>query len=808
MLSEGVNFLDEPKQTSESRLSRLNLGPSPKIRMHLATLVGTRAGRVALSCLAAGALAAGATPASVACVSLACASVPVLLVERPWASKRPPGASQDTFSALALHAALLAGTVALWFYGLSHAGLIAAVLVDQGEAILAGAAALRRAGSPVRGALAGYLAPLVALFLLFGGGPKQGTSGPAPTGSSHHDHHDGKALAATVQRLSQSVGAYHWGVAALVLALVLTLARKRLGRRLSLDLGEGGRKEMGLGARRTFAMALPLASLFLFPAALYGGLSFPPEAAAFGVVSIAFGFYIEQWAHRRIADSSLSTPAGVFGSMGGLVALAASGLILGTTGLALNIDAISAASAGAEAAASVSLASPVTLPVIAAGIISVAAVMLVNGAGPAVPELPHFREEAHALVESAAAAAARNRRTVAGVFHQVMINSDSRRIFAFLCINFTFMFVEFVYGFWTNSLSLISDASHMLFDCMALAIGLVASVVARWSADDKYTYGYGRFEVLSGFCNGLLLLFIAFMVLMEGLERLFDPPEVHTENLLLVAVLGFCVNIVGLVAFHDFGGDGHGHSHAHNDNMHGVFLHILADTLGSLGVIVSAILMQFYNFRLSDPIASLFISVLISLSVIPLMKHSGYTLLQRVPAGLEARFDRCLQHVLASPGVLTYRDAHCWLVNGAESAATVTVQVHESVAEQKVLQRIFRVFKDNGIRHVSVQVEKGEPLNQLDLVPHEAESHGGHSHSHGGHDHSAHGHGGSRGHDDHHGHHGHDGHDHDHDGHDHHGHDHGNDHHGHDHGHGACSGHDHVVETSWTVPGSQGAVYL
>jgi len=205
------------------------------------------------------------------------------------------------------------------------------------------------------------------------------------------------------------------------------------------------------------------------------------------------------------------------------------------------------------------------------------------------------------------------------------------------------MFVELVYGFWTNSLGLISDAFHMLFDSTALAIGLYASVISKWEPNRIFTYGYGRVEVLSGFINGIFLCFIAFSIFIKSIERLIQPQEVSTEKLLLVSVLGLCVNLVGIVAFHGAHshGGGHGHSHgakkkeddhadghAHNDKHHGhhghkeeeeehsenlyaIFLHILADTLGSVGVIISSLLIDWYGWLIVDPICSLCISLAI-----------------------------------------------------------------------------------------------------------------------------------------------------------------------------------------------------
>lgn len=120
------------------------------------------------------------------------------------------------------------------------------------------------------------------------------------------------------------------------------------------------------------------------------------------------------------------------------------------------------------------------------------------------------------------------------IFKEIISHSDSRSIFYFLCINLSFTFVELIYGAWTNSLGLISDGFHMFFDCSALVMGLCASVISHWKPTRIYSYGYGRIEVLSGFINGLFLIVIALFVFIESVLRLFEPPEIKTEKLLVI----------------------------------------------------------------------------------------------------------------------------------------------------------------------------------------------------------------------------------------------------------------------------------
>lgn len=122
---------------------------------------------------------------------------------------------------------------------------------------------------------------------------------------------------------------------------------------------------------------------------------------------------------------------------------------------------------------------------------------------------------------------------IKNILREIVLDRDSRKIFYFLCINLLFTFVELTYGVFTNSLGLISDGVHMLFDCSALVMGLAAAVISQWKPTKIFSYGYGRLEVLSGFINGLFLVVISLFVFIEGFERLFEPPEINSAKLIV-----------------------------------------------------------------------------------------------------------------------------------------------------------------------------------------------------------------------------------------------------------------------------------
>uniref|UniRef100_A0A2I3HZQ2 Zinc transporter n=1 Tax=Nomascus leucogenys TaxID=61853 RepID=A0A2I3HZQ2_NOMLE len=320
---------------------------------------------------------------------------------------------------------------------------------------------------------------------------------------------------------------------------------------------------------------------------------------------------------------------------------------------------------------------------------------------------------------------------------QILEESDSRQIFYFLCLNLLFTFVELFYGVLTNSLGLISDGFHMLFDCSALVMGLFAALMSRWKATRIFSYGYGRIEILSGFINGLFLIVIAFFVFMESVARLIDPPELDTHMLTPVSVGGLIVNLIGICAFshahshahgasqgschssdhshshHMHGHSDHGHGHSHgsagggmNANMRGVFLHVLADTLGSIGVIVSTILIEQFGWFIADPLCSLFIAILIFLSVVPLIKDACQVLLLRLPPEYEKELHIALEKIQKIEGLISYRDPHFWRHSASIVAGTVHIQVTSDVLEQRIVQQVTGILKDAGVNNLTIQVEK------------------------------------------------------------------------------------------------------
>ncbi|KAL8871132.1 MAG: hypothetical protein Q9174_002976 [Haloplaca sp. 1 TL-2023] len=249
------------------------------------------------------------------------------------------------------------------------------------------------------------------------------------------------------------------------------------------------------------------------------------------------------------------------------------------------------------------------------------------------------------------------------LLHSILVEKDSRRIFYFMCLNFAFMLVQLFYGIATGSLGLLSDSIHMFFDCLALLVGLCAAVMSKWPPSTRFPYGYGKVDTLAGFANGVFLMLISVEIVYEAIERLAEGSEMQRiGELLTVSTLGLMTT------------PHHHHSHG-NENMYGIYLHIIADTLGSVAVVASTLLIHFYGWSGFDPLASCFIAILIFASAIPLVKSSAKNLLLTIPEDTEFDLREALAGVAALRGVVGYAAPKFWLEEGSDGKVLGVIHV-------------------------------------------------------------------------------------------------------------------------------------
>ncbi|WP_426737557.1 cation diffusion facilitator family transporter [Plantibacter sp. 2H11-2] len=259
-----------------------------------------------------------------------------------------------------------------------------------------------------------------------------------------------------------------------------------------------------------------------------------------------------------------------------------------------------------------------------------------------------------------------------------------------------YMVIEFVVGFSVNSLALISDAAHMGTDVLGLGMALAAITLASRPKTTQRTYGFYRLEVLAALANGLLLFGVAGYVLYEAIQRFSSPPEVPGVPLLVTAVIGLTINIISFRLLRSGAKE--------SINLKGASLEVLGDLLGSVGVILAAIVIFTTGWTYADPI----IGVAIGLFILPrtwnLTRQALRILMESAPTHIDmASLER---DVLAVPGVVALHDLHVWTITSGMDSATGHITVSADFQYDVVLEQVLSVLKrGHGIDHVTVQCE-------------------------------------------------------------------------------------------------------
>jgi cobalt-zinc-cadmium efflux system protein len=261
-----------------------------------------------------------------------------------------------------------------------------------------------------------------------------------------------------------------------------------------------------------------------------------------------------------------------------------------------------------------------------------------------------------------------------------------------------FMLCEVVVGIVTSSLALLSDAAHMVTDAIALAMSLVAARLVSRPAGGSMTYGLGRAEILSAQANGVTLLILGVLIVIDAVRRLFSPPEVEGLPVLIVALVGIVVN---LVAAHVLA---RGSGEERSLNVEGSYRHIVTDLFGFIATAVAAAVILITGFSRADTIASLLIAAILLFASYGLLKESGRVFMEAAPAGMDPEE---IGRVLASqPGVVEVHDLHVWEVTSGFPALSAHVVVHADDDCHAVRRALEQVAHDRfEITHTTLQVD-------------------------------------------------------------------------------------------------------
>ena len=262
-----------------------------------------------------------------------------------------------------------------------------------------------------------------------------------------------------------------------------------------------------------------------------------------------------------------------------------------------------------------------------------------------------------------------------------------------------FMFAEVAGGILSGSLALLSDAGHMITDAASIALALFAMKVAERPPSAERTFGYRRAEVLAAMLNALSLWLIAAWVLFEAYHRLQDVPEIEGGLMLVVGILGLLVNVAAAWVLH--------RSSKHSMNVEGALRHVMADLMGSVGVVISGILIVTLNWTIIDPILSVLIAALVAHSSWSLTVKVFKVLLEGVPDHIDVY--RLCSEMEDLEGVTLIHDVHVWTISSGLEALTAHVLIDPSFEgdTETLLRRLRRIaHEDFEIDHVTIQVEE------------------------------------------------------------------------------------------------------
>jgi len=280
----------------------------------------------------------------------------------------------------------------------------------------------------------------------------------------------------------------------------------------------------------------------------------------------------------------------------------------------------------------------------------------------------------------------------------VKLTLEKRLLLSFT-LTLLILFAEIIGGIVSKSLALLSDAGHMLTDVFALGLSMIAMRIGRKPSNRRATFGYQRIGLLAAVINALSLIVIALFIFYESYHRFLSPPQIHTTTMLIIAGIGLTGNILIALIL----------GNSHKDlNIKSAWLHVLGDTLSSVGVIISGVIILYTGWPYADPVASILIGVIILFGGIRVVKEALTIFLEMTPTGFDA--EKIVKKIAEMPGVMGIHDVHLWSPSHRNVAFSAHIWVHDQkLSEVAELRRtIEQELMAMDIRHIMLQFECAE----------------------------------------------------------------------------------------------------
>ena len=281
--------------------------------------------------------------------------------------------------------------------------------------------------------------------------------------------------------------------------------------------------------------------------------------------------------------------------------------------------------------------------------------------------------------------------------HSHAINAESlnKAFIIGIVLNLAFVVIEFAAGFWFDSLALLSDAGHNLSDVVSLVLALLAFRLAKVKANERYTYGYKKSTILVSLLNAVILLVAVGAIVIESIHKLSNPAVVPGGAIAWVAGVGVLINAFTAFLFMK--------DKEKDLNVKGAYLHMAADALVSVGVLVAGIVISRTGWYIIDPIIGLIVAVVILISTWNLLHDSLRLTLDGVPTSINSQ--QVVESIRALPGIDDVHHIHIWAISTTENALTAHIVLKQAEDMQEVKHLIRHRLEDFGIGHATLEFE-------------------------------------------------------------------------------------------------------
>ena len=273
------------------------------------------------------------------------------------------------------------------------------------------------------------------------------------------------------------------------------------------------------------------------------------------------------------------------------------------------------------------------------------------------------------------------------------MKSDKNILIAFL-LNLFFSIFEFIGGIFTNSISIISDSMHDFADSISIGISYILEKISKKKPNKSYTYGYLRYSILGAFITTTILLTGSILVIYNSIKRIINPVNVNYSGMIIFALIGVIVNFIAAKVT----------KHGHSLNQKSVNLHMLEDVFGWLIVLMGAIIMNFTDISIIDPIMSILVSIFIFISTIKNVKNIIDIFLEKVPNNISV--EEIKKIILNIEGVIDIHHIHIWSMDGYNNYATMHVVIESNFKDIKGIIR--EKLQKYDVNHVTIEIEYDE----------------------------------------------------------------------------------------------------